>query len=735
MTSIYFSASDGSDPRTNGRVYRVGSPTILHPALFVAGLLVLALADAWLVFVFRSALASLLRSHGAGIGRLLALGVIVGVGLSALGVFGTVTVADTGAPKGKALLLALTAHAGLGIVVSLGVWTAAAGLVFLALRERNASIALILLPAFPVALGVSALLAAVALLVPHGKALALATWLACLLPLLRWRPAKSEVVRFATVLLGILPFAAFFGLWMGLLWHGPTEELAGYPSGDLVFYATSMWSLAARPYPFTDFAYANAAPLSYFNMLYTAVGAALIELPGFDPFLHILVGSGTSFILYSGLALHLYVSDRAAKPFDTASVLILLLSLLAALRFPYWVAVSPPIIYLPALTTAVWWMAERGRTSPGWAAAALFAGLAGSALSKVVTAAVLVPAAAMNNRKQLLQFPKLVRIAVWVGILVFSAYALFLLVRFLPLYLRAANVGPNGYLYPTWWFIARDVATLGLVVLSFLSLDLGVALALTLGFASALSYAFVFNANFGCAVMLLGLICIAQPEKIARYRWFIVVALALTLPAPLLGDPAGASSGMVWSVCIGSTVVIALICARPDRDQPIEHRGVVAIVASTMFCVAALGLLGVARGNIIANSGWNSSQQTLSPQVRDIWLAVRRRTPADALIFTDQVSDVPTLLGGWNLYALIGQRQIFLSSFYQTNELRTDATRLRQVLSVNDAVLRGVTKPSDVGALEQHTRFFAVVSQSHAHPPSWERVYENQLYGLFRIPP
>ena len=158
-------------------------------------------------------------------------------------------------------------------------------------------------------------------------------------------------------------------------------------------------------------------------------------------------------------------------------------------------------------------MAERGRTRPAWAAAALFAGLAGSALSKVVTAAVLVPAAAASARNQLHQFPKPVRTAVWVGILVFSAYALFLLVRFLPLYLRAANVGPNGYLYPTWWFIARDVGTLGLVILTFLAFDFGVALALTLGFASALAYAFLFNANFGCAVILLGLICVAQPEK------------------------------------------------------------------------------------------------------------------------------------------------------------------------------------------------------------------------------
>ena len=305
-----------------------------HPALFAAGLLVLALADAWLVFVFKGTLVSFLPAHGARIGRLLVLGLVIGVGLSAWGVFRNGDAcrhrrAEEQGPPPRADCACVSWGRGVAWSVD------GRGRPHVPrISERNASMALILLPAFPIALGLFALLAAVALLFPYGKTVAMAMWLACLLPLLRWRPPKSEVMRIAVVLLGILPFAGFFGLWMGLLWHGPTEELVGYPSGDLVFYATSMWSLATQPYPFTDFAFANAGPLSYFNMLYSAFGAALIELPGFDPFLYILAAGGTSFILFSGLALHLYVSDRAAKSLDTASVLILLLSLLRRISLP-----------------------------------------------------------------------------------------------------------------------------------------------------------------------------------------------------------------------------------------------------------------------------------------------------------------------------------------------------------------------------------------------------------------
>ena len=609
-------------------------------------------------------------------------------------------------------------------------WAAAAGLMLLILRKRDAPLSLILLPAFPLCLVLFAIFSAIALLLPNGRIVMGLLWLLCLLPLSRWRPAPAELARLATALLGIIPFAMLFGLWLGLLWHGPTATLAGYPSGDLVFYAADMLSLAAKPYPFTDLAYANSAPLSYFNMLYSGFGAVLTVLRGFDPFLYLLAGGGAAFIVYSSLTLYLYLLDRAKPP--DYGVAVLLLAFLTALPFPYWVAESTPIIYLPALVVVTWWMTERGLTRPAWAVTALVVGLAGSALTKVVTAAVLVPAAAASAYRRLRSLPPPARALVWAGVLAFALYAIAMLVSFLPTFLERADIGPNGYRYPTWWFIARDIATVALIVISFLAFDFGIALALSIGFASALAYAFLFNGTFSCSVLLLGVMSLTWSERVARFRWPIIAARAFTLPSVFLAIQDSLASGVVWVCCVCGAIFVVLTVARSALSARIGRP--VALCAFATAAVAALGLVGAANGNIIASSGWNAGQPALTPEVRDIWLAVGRLTGPDALIFTDQVSEQPTLLGGWDQYAVTGQRQIYLSSF-MNSDLRTDRAKLRSVLAINEAVLTGRRRPADVQTRDQYRDFFAVVSASRQALADWEVVYRNNRYSLFQIRP
>ena len=75
-------------------------------------------------------------------------------------------------------------------------------------------------------------------------------------------------------------------------------------------------------------------------------------------------------------------------------------------------------------------------------------------------------------------------------------------------------------------------------------------------------------------------------------------------------------------------------------------------------------------------SGWQAG--VLTPQVRQIWLTVKQRTPEDALIFTDQTGVEATLLGSWNTYAFIGARQIFVSNLYMNQVTRDNPQRARE---------------------------------------------------------
>jgi hypothetical protein len=311
--SIIFSTSDNSDPRTNGRIYSIASPTTLNTPLRIVLSVTLVLADLAFFVSFRQDILAFLRVWASAILGFVALSAIGVTALAAFGEFGAVVVAQAGAPADAALAIRVLQHAFLGCLISFGFWAAGAGITRLVLREPKDSLPQILIPAYPIGLVVLAMLAAISLTIPHGRTVAFAIWIACLLPLFGWRPRRHELLAALKAAVGIIPLAMIFGIWLGLLWHGPTDTLSGSPSGDLTFYSGGIWSLAERPYPFVDLGYEAGAARGYFSFLFPALGAALLYLPGFDPFLFLLASGGTSYILLSALMLHLYVADCAQR--------------------------------------------------------------------------------------------------------------------------------------------------------------------------------------------------------------------------------------------------------------------------------------------------------------------------------------------------------------------------------------------------------------------------------------
>ena len=100
--------------------------------------------------------------------------------------------------------------------------------------------------------------------------------MACCLLLRGWRPPDRDWVDLAGTAAAVLPLAISLGCWMALLWHGPTETLGGTPSGDLVYYSTSIVSLSTQFYPYLNLGYAYAPLNLYFNLLFPLLGATLI---------------------------------------------------------------------------------------------------------------------------------------------------------------------------------------------------------------------------------------------------------------------------------------------------------------------------------------------------------------------------------------------------------------------------------------------------------------------------
>ncbi|MFB9265870.1 hypothetical protein ACFFWD_22390 [Bradyrhizobium erythrophlei] len=732
--ALIFSASDGTDPRTNGRVYSIAAPMELKPRLQLLLIGLLTLTDLAFVILFRKDLASFLQRRPALLVVGLPVMIVLLASLTSFGAFGTIVLARDGAPKDGALVLQVLQHTILGCLVSTGIWASGAGIVRLMLQHRHSSLPQVLIPAFPLGLVILAVLLALALVMPGGRMIAFALWIASLAPLVSWRPPRQEITAILRAAICIAPFSVAFGAWLALLWHGPTGTLSGSPSGDLSFYAGRIWSLASQAYPQFDLGYVNAGSTGYFNTLFSALGAALLYLPHFDPFLFLLASGGTCYVLLSALMLHLYVADRAPRSINRFDVLLLTLSVVVAARYPYWVAESIPMVFVPALTISVWWMAERGQHKSTWAAAAMLSALGGSLLSKIVTAAVLVPLGASGIWWRIRTLSRAARLTLFGIAAVFGFYSAAMLMHFVPVFAATATVGPESFRIPRWYFACRDAGAVLMVAAAWIATDWPIALSLSLGIATFISFSFVLQVNFVCVSIVLGLILVSHRPRSTLARTLGLAAFALSLPAVTLADPASASSGIAWIICVGGASLAAVLAASDPIAGKAHLTLRAASVAATTLTVTALGLIGVARGSIIADSGWHLTEnEPLTPALREIWSVVRERTPKDALIFTDQVDETEHVLGGWNTYAYSGQRQLYLSSYVTNFELRQNKQKLDEVLATNNAVLEGRRSPHTVATQRTYSAFYAVVAATKRVPPDWRLDFKNNKYALYQI--
>src|SRR5207247_1215527 len=136
------------------------------------------------------------------------------------------------------LVLSIAAHVVLGCTFTLGLWAMGAGLARAFLPKTGTSYGQIMLLGVPLGLVLLAVLTAVALVAPYGIYAAAFVWVCSLLPLMRWPIERAQLQSLLQALPSFLVLSFAFGCWMTLLWHGPTEVIAGAPSGDQVFYSS-----------------------------------------------------------------------------------------------------------------------------------------------------------------------------------------------------------------------------------------------------------------------------------------------------------------------------------------------------------------------------------------------------------------------------------------------------------------------------------------------------------------
>jgi hypothetical protein len=628
-------------------------------------------------------------------------------------------------PKDAALVVSLVRHAAIGMALALVQCAIAITLGRLLFRRPDIPVAQALLLGLPASLAFLALGAGTSLAVPFGGWLAVGCTVLLLIPLRGELGSRARLLARAKQVVAVGLPAALFGIWLGLLWHGPTATLSGWPSGDQVYYTSLVTTLATDPWPLRNWGNEGETAAA-FNLLWPALGAALSKAIAIEPFAFIVTAGGTAFMAGTTIALRAYVvANRPSAP--PLSAIALVLGMLAAGRYPFWIVESPPMIHAIALTVAIGFWVSKSRAAPSMAVGATTAALIGALVTKVTTAVTLVPFAMSAVVPEVRNLSRSNRILVLILGAVAVVAAVWMLWQYAPRLYAVGGIGPESYVFAVTWgngwasatsYVLRDLGTALLAAGAFLLLPWWSAVPIALGLLGGLFIPFTLRAASVASTVLIALAALDSPRRMSRAVAIIVVGLLLCVPAMLETDPGGWQTGVVWLGCVLAAAWFILDfggvssgdSAAAGSATYSKHLG--SCITPVFAGALLVSLLAVARGEVGMASNWREDKDPLTPEIRALWRAVPESVPRDALVFTDQTGPGSGLREGWNTYAFHGRRQLFISTWIQSGELQADASARAAKLRWNERVLDGTLEPARVPLTGTYSSFFAVVDRS-----------------------
>jgi hypothetical protein len=734
-----FSSSDGSDPRTNGLNY-VASVTaqpaerwgyVALACIWIAGLAFSRRLEPLLMIAFES----IQRNTSALVNStlFLVLGILTVFVTGLLGSIGQ------GAIKPSGLGIAIIWHGLIGLLVALLPFFLGGGFLGLLRNTASQSTAGRILGGFPLGLFLAFLSAASLISMKFGWILAA---MILLVAIAGWsKPSTNwqQIARYLKLVAMVFPFGLLLSGWAALYWHGPFHNSDGHSAGDMVFYTTSLQLLSAYGLPLRQFALEGeiAGAGAFFNQLFPIVGAGVSKAVPLDPALFLICSTFMTYVVGISLVIVAFKDETSHKGLSLSVMTLVVLAVLAAGRYPLWIAESPPVSHALVLSVCIVWMALKSEKSTIVSTASLAAAIIGSVLSKVVTFGVLSPIALAPSVVLLTRTPLKIRIALLSLLAAGAIYCVWMLSKYLPLYLSTGRLGPETFLYVITdgmplrkgiVFVLRDLSVLILMSAWFRMFKLPMAIALSIGALSFLVNAFLFQINHGVVILATAMLVIANPASLVAAPVTTFLGMIFALPAFLNSDPTGMSAATVWLIVIAGTLCCTLFLLRSADQVSRFPKTTFSLSITAMICVLLLAI-AVERGLLRLESSPNN---LIPATAADIWKQVKIRTDKDVLVFTDQTS--PTgweMLGGWNNFALSGERQIYVANWVQTS-LRSNPKKRDEVFAINDAVVSGAFSPDQISISRTYSGFVAVVSVRRQMKASWRLIYRNEDWAIYQ---
>ena len=523
--------------------------------------------------------------------------------------------------------------------------------------------------------------------------------------------AVELLARAARPVLWSLPAALGLAYALGRLNHGPTATQGSSAYGDMLFYAAKVVAASESLFPFRDLTVAGERHV-FVESSWVLVGAALTDVPGFDPilfqacaapaFLVTAVAAGAGFLLSP--------SDSTAWRALTGLLAV------AAIPYPSWITETPPIALAIPLGFSIYGL-WRVRLPPAALATLLVVLVADLYLTKgfgllplAVVAAVVL---ARDHPRRLLPYAVGGAVLALAGAVVFALTSAWL-VEFFRFGFPLADAFEG-----LWSQLDRGSAQeLGPAAVLAGELLLGIALARARAYtllgalaASVLANSVVaghrLDVTVGLAVFMAALFFAESDELRTRPRLVAAAAVALVIGV-WFRDIVGVRGGFVLVTLLSCGLVLALA----SRWRP-------ALVGACALGMAFAFVLGLRdRGT------------TLQPDAYAVWKRVHEVVPENGLVFTTLTGDVIADDQGWNYYPGVAGRQIYLAG-WSNSPLLVDERERRRRLALNRRVLSGAAEPSDVDT--EHDAAFAVMRRSERAPASFRLLYRNARFALYRI--
>lgn len=622
-------------------------------------------------------------------------------------------------------------HGAIGLVLCSFIWLSGVQLVKLAaIEEQNRKYY-----AYPFGLLLVITLSFIGLVLP--------TFVVCigyvsfiLISIFKWRGNFCWLKRYRCsweILVACLIFISIslcLSMFLGLRFHGPGENISSTLAGDTATYVSFMSSYVVDPIGLPDLLVDGLRLSGYGNAAPSIIGAALLRYGLVDPFLFLSVAVPIIGFVSLGVQFCCHLKEEKNK--GLYIVVIFSIILLGCIPYIAYVVESPPVLLALPLIFSVYGLAIECSSKVNLKTIATgFLIFVCMYLTKItICPLLLIPFfLGVNKASRLLVFFVLmVGLALggyilwkygWVvgGRIPFNTIPLQILEANGLASLEFLNFAFKYFVVIFLWFFVHKPYRMSLYI----------------GVLGSLLFYSLMPLIFSAAILLSLFGLNLNRVKVLLFAFLFIFFSLINIFVSygnsefyMLSRTSHVYDRYEISIVVMS---IILMCSGVYLER-IRATFVAARFAVPRVCISVVMVFFAAMtfSAILAKVNPHVLPNQLTKDDYDIWRSITKIVGQDDLVFTNLTGLDLSAHSGWNSYAGVSQRQIFLAGWYNS-KLRDDKNQLEILLANNDLVMRGELAPSQISLSRNFDQYYAVTTHDFS-PVGFFEVYRNDKYSI-----